>query len=564
MRLDVKHVPRTAVPRGQSGLAAFSAKPFRIVGTRAKRIGLVFLAVAALVLAFTGLQSLRNGGGANQQLVYYTVSRADLPITVTEKGNLESQLVTEVLCEVENVSSSYSRTGAVGTQILSIVENGKTVKEGELLVELDSAPLKERHDDQVLSYERANASKIQADAKLKNQRSRNITDLAQAELRVKLADLALEMYEDTEGGTYQITLQELDLKVEEAKNKIREAQAGLDMQETNRNGIKTLYDLGYRGRGDLDQAVYKLLQAEDAWVRADNSLANAKASRKKLEQYEYPMKKLTMLGEKDTAKRLLEQVDLDNEADLVMATTTKTAADRAFEKEEERLAKYKEQLGKCKLYAPHDGMAVYATERSRYGTSANIGEGEFVRQRQKILTLPDLDNMQVKTAIHESVLDRVSAGLPATIQIDARPDRTYRGTVESVAVLPDPGGWLSSDIKVYETIVTIDEKVDQLKPGMTAVVEIHVDRLEDILSVPVQAIVQVEEDTWCYVSGSSGPERRTVELGATNDKFVEVRKGLKEGEQVLLNPPEIFDGSQKSGREISPDKDAKEKGKRKK
>ena len=136
--------------------------------------------------------------------------------------------------------------------------------------------------------------------------------------------------------------------------------------------------------------------------------------------------------------------------------------------------------------------------------------------------------------------------------------------MKSVAVLPEPGSWLSSDVKVYETIITIDEKVEQLKPGMTAVVEIHVDRLEDVLSVPVQAIVQVEEETWCYVAGSGGPERRTVELGPTNDKFVEVRRGLQEGERVLLNPPDILDQSQNSGREISPDEDAKGKGKRKK
>ena len=49
-----------------------------------------------------------------------------------------------------------------------------------------------------------------------------------------------------------------------------------------------------------------------------------------------------------------------------------------------------------------------------------------------------------------------------------------------VAVLPDQGGWLSSDTKVYQTVVTIDEDVEQLKPGMTAVVDIHVAQLDDV------------------------------------------------------------------------------------
>ena len=59
------------------------------------------------------------------------------------------------------------------------------------------------------------------------------------------------------------------------------------------------------------------------------------------------------------------------------------------------------------------------------------------------MTIPDLKHMQVKTAVHESVVDRVKMGLTATIRLDAFPDRIYRGEVESVAVLPDPGGWLA-------------------------------------------------------------------------------------------------------------------------
>ncbi len=111
-------------------------------------------------------------------------------------------------------------------------------------------------------------------------------------------------------------------------------------------------------------------------------------------------------------------------------------------------------------------------------------------------------------------------------------------------MLPDQGGWRSSDTKVYSTVVTIDEEVEQLKPGMTAVVQIHVDRLEGILAVPVQAIVQVGNSTWCYVTQKGRPERRIVQLGATNDRFVEVCDGLEQGDQVVLNPSAIADSRQ--------------------
>jgi multidrug efflux pump subunit AcrA (membrane-fusion protein) len=125
--------------------------------------------------------------------------------------------------------------------------------------------------------------------------------------------------------------------------------------------------------------------------------------------------------------------------------------------------------------------------------------------------------------------------------MDAFSDRSYRGTVKSVAVLPDQEGWYGSDIKVYETFVTIDEEVEQLKPGMTAVVEIHVDELKNVLALPVQAIVQRQRDTWAYVDNNGNIERRLLTLGKTNTKFVEIRKGLKDGDQVVLNPMAIFE-----------------------
>ena len=215
------------------------------------------------------------------------------------------------------------------------------------------------------------------------------------------------------------------------------------------------------------------------------------------------------------------------------------SADRALAKEVELLERYRQQLEKCKIYAPQDGMVAYHVEGAVVGGSTSIAEGVAVRDRQPLLTLPDLKRMQVKTAVHESVVDQVRAGQRATVRLDAYPELVYEATVESVAVLPDPGGWMSSDTKVYETIVTIDEDVNRLKPGMTAVVEIHIDHLTDVLCAPVQALVQRGHSTWCYVARDGEIEQRFVEQGRTNDKFIEIRAGLSQGEVVVLNPSVI-------------------------
>ena len=154
-----------------------------------------------------------------------------------------------------------------------------------------------------------------------------------------------------------------------------------------------------------------------------------------------------------------------------------------------------------------------------------------------LLSLPNLKRMQVKTGVHESVLNQIHRGLPVTVRIDAVSNRSYDAKVESVSVLPDA----QEDTKVYTTVITITEDVDQLKPGMTALCEIHVELLRDVLSVPVQAIKKIRDDSWCYVDNDDGIERRIVKLGSDNEKFIEILEGLEEGDRVVLNPDVLMD-----------------------
>ena len=140
---------------------------------------------------FVGIATIVSDlGGADSTFVLYTVQRGELPIVVTESGDLESQKKTKIVCEVESVS--FERSSSSGTQILSIVPDGTFVKENDLLVELDSAPLEERVDTQTLATEKASLEQVQASVKYDNQITQNETLLEEAKLQVELADLALK------------------------------------------------------------------------------------------------------------------------------------------------------------------------------------------------------------------------------------------------------------------------------------------------------------------------------------------------------------------------------------
>jgi len=489
--------------------------------------------IAAIILLSGSLRL------SDQVLIYHTVRRGDLQITVTERGNLQSQDEIKVICEVDDIDGD----GVHGTPILWVIPNGSSVKKGELLVELDSSNHQERLDRQILDAEKARSEQIQARVKYENQKTQNQTKWAEARLQVDLADLAKEQYLDEEGGTFQIELQNVELQ-------IQEAQAGQLIEQTNLAGVEQLHKLGYRSSGELAEAQLRSLQAE-------RRLATAISTKKELVEYQYPKTKMQLEGQLASAKRALQQVERDNEALLEQAKAATEAADEALKKEQELLARYKNDVDKSKIYAPQDGMVAYAILRSHWYRQ-EIRAGAAVRPQQTILTLPNLKKMKVTTTVHESVLDQIKIDLPATITVDAFPDRSYKGTVRSVAVLPDQDSWMSSDTKVYETVVTIDEEVSQLKPGMTAVVRIHVDRLKDVLTVPVQAIVQIGSETWCYVDARPNVERRMIKLGGTNDKFVEITEGLEEGDRVVLNPMAIVDESKQGVSEASGDEDFSE------
>src|SRR6185295_7598020 len=113
------------------------------------------------------------------------------------------------------------------------------------------------------------------------------------------------------------------------------------------------------------------------------------------------------------------------------------------------------------------------------------------------------------------------------------------GEVTKVGVLPDSQNrWMNPDLKVYLTTITITGTHDWIKPGMSAKAEIMVNRLSDVVYAPIQAVAASEGKQICYVAKGLSTERREVEVGEFNEDFIEIKKGLKEGDKVLLRPPE--------------------------
>jgi HlyD family secretion protein len=330
----------------------------------------------------------------------------------------------------------------------------------------------------------------------------------------------------------------------QAKQKLRQlddalqtAQKDLGQASTTLDGTRRLYDKGFVAKTEItrdeisyDSAVLKVKSSE-----TDRALFLG---------YEFPRTAEETLTKFAEAVRLLDKADHAAISKLAQARAKLNSARGQYQVQWRQKQDLQEQLDKCVLTAKKSGLVVYGgDDQNNYGNQEPIREGATVRERQTIITIPELRRMSVNVKIHESYIKKIKVGQKARITVDAYPDQRLTGEVTVVGVLPDSQNrWLNPDLKVYLTTVTIEGTNTWLKPGMSAKVEILVDHLDDVVYVPVQSIVAANGKQYCFVTGNfNKPERREVQIGEFNDEFIEVSKGLKEGERVLLNPPEIPD-----------------------
>ena len=170
-----------------------------------------------------------------------------------------------------------------------------------------------------------------------------------------------------------------------------------------------------------------------------------------------------------------------------------------------------------------------------------IEEGALIRERQEIIRLPDPTQMQVEAKINEAKIGKVEEGMSATIRLDAFHDIELHGVVEDVAELPAPTSWFAGNIKEYETKIRIENPPKGIKPGLTAEVRILVDRRQDVVQVPVQALIEHGGEFYCVREKAGQLSVDKVEVGPSNDKFVVIESGLAPDDEILLNIAAVRD-----------------------
>jgi HlyD family secretion protein len=348
----------------------------------------------------------------------------------------------------------------------------------------------------------------------------------------------------------------------EAKQKLRKfeddlqvTKKELEQAKTKLDGTSRLFEKGFVPRTEM-------VSDEIAYESSRLKVQTAETAQELFLKYEFPKTAEESLSKFADAVREQDKARHVAIARLAQARARLNSAKGQYAVQLRQRKDLAEQVEKCTLLAEKPGLVVYGgggDQMVYYGNEEPIREGATVRERQAIITIPDLTRMSVNVKIHESYIKKIKKGLKARITVDAFPDEVLTGEITKVGVLPDSQNrWMSPDLKVYLTTVTIDGTHNWVKPGMSAKVEILVNKLEDVVYIPVQAVSPDNGKQICYVSGGFKPERREIEVGEFTDEFIEVKNGLKVGENVLLRLPEGVDANH-NDKERSPPEHPDEK-----
>lgn len=195
---------------------------------------------------------------------------------------------------------------------------------------------------------------------------------------------------------------------------------------------------------------------------------------------------------------------------------------------EAQIAAAEAALEMAHLVAPFDGTV----------TVVSIKPGDQVSPGSAGIRIDDLSHLFIDVSVSEVDINRIQTGQPVTLTFDAIQGKEYEGFVTEVAVV-------GTDIQgVVEFTVTVEltDADEDVKPGMTAGVNIVVEELQDVLLVPNRAVRVVDGKRVVYVLKNGSMQRVEVELGATSESVSEVIDGgLKEGDQIILNPPTMIE-----------------------
>lgn len=199
-----------------------------------------------------------------------------------------------------------------------------------------------------------------------------------------------------------------------------------------------------------------------------------------------------------------------------------------------RIEQVDAQIASYTVIAEYPALVVYEENPQ---TEQKIKEGDRTFSYQQLLQLPDLSSINAIIQVNDIDREKVWLGQEGRLHLEAYPDSVFYGEVTDFALISQSsqqyGGY--SNVKIFELHLLLDGTDPRLVPGMTAMVEFVVERIEDVPVIPLSAVFESDDIAFVYKVGESIPKQ--VVLGKKNELIVEVKSGLEEGDVIQKRRP---------------------------
>lgn len=325
------------------------------------------------------------------------------------------------------------------------------------------------------------------------------TALAESQDRYDSAKAAL----DTLAQKHQAELREADARVTQAKAGLAAAQAG---------------------EAEVRVAEQELEAAKAAVREADAALAAAEAGKKQDEVRRRDLEAARAAAEESRAQLRVAQANaLQTEVSLYQVSQAKAQSRRSVA----QLENAQKNLAYTTIAAPRAGLVI--DRFVEQGTVITSGRSS-VTAGTNIVTLADVSRMFVVAEVDEADIGQIKVGLPAEIEVETFRERTFTGQVTQVY----PRGEEVENVTIFRVRIEVDEPHRRLNPGMTAEVSIIIDRKDNVVAAPNDAIYQQRGQAFAdrVVDGEQTPVE--VETGMSSFDWTEIKSGLSEGDEVVV------------------------------
>ncbi len=470
-------------------------------------VGLV--AVASLVLFVQSETTTRATAGADLHTVEYDT----FDITIPTSGELEALNRVEVRNKMESRAV-----------ITDIVEEGVTVEEGDVLLRLADEEIRDRIKDAEEALRSAQNEHASARANLEIAMSTRDSELAQADLEIRLAELALDAWRDGELLSKQ---RQLELDIETAEMNYNRL---VDRVEQSRR----LAEEGFISEDEYERDRISMIEAQA-------TLEQARIAKEVYEDYTYHQEHAQFHSDLEQAKDERERTEQRHRNEVERARADVESKEFQLESRQQRLADLRQQLEHSVVRAPTAGLVVYASSmQSRRRRSPDPPDiGTELSPNEEVIILPDISQLVANVQVNEALSGLVQRGQRATVMSDAVPGEMIEGEVMNIGVLAQSGGWRDPNRRDYTVRIKLDRGAELgLKPSMRAQATIYIDTVEEALSVPLQSVFREGDVAYVYLrNGSNEYEQRPVRVGRTSETKAEILGGIDEGDVVLLREP---------------------------